>query len=77
MRAFAPATIETTIEHLKDVITNVANDRLPPWFVQDMQGAELLAIIKTEGTRNSVKDHIQTGGHTEYNQEDRGQGDAA
>ena len=57
MGVFAPAIAETTIEHLEDLITDMANDRLPPWFMQAMQGAELLAIIKTEGTRNSVGHH--------------------
>ena len=26
----------------------MANDRLPPWFMHDMEGADLLAIIKAE-----------------------------
>ena len=54
---YAPATAETTIEHLEDLITDIANYQLPPWFMQAMHGAELLEIIKTEGTRNSVGDH--------------------
>ena len=34
MGALAPATTETTIEHLEDLIANMANDYLPPWFMQ-------------------------------------------
>jgi hypothetical protein len=54
---FSPATTETTSEHLEDPITDMANDRLPPWFMKAMQGADLLAIIKTERSKNSIGDH--------------------
>ena len=36
----------------------MANDRLSPWFMQAMQGAKLLAIIKTEGSEDNVRDRI-------------------
>jgi hypothetical protein len=58
MGAFAPATMESAIERLDDLITNMANDRLPSWFMQAMQRAELLAIIKTEGRGSLVGDHM-------------------
>jgi hypothetical protein len=57
MGAFAPVTVQVFVEHLEDLITNMANDRLPPWFMHAMQGADLLAIIKTEGFRECVVDH--------------------
>ena len=57
MGAFVPAIAEAAIEHLEEFITDMANDRLPPWFMQVMPGADLLAIIKTAGSRNSVGDH--------------------
>jgi hypothetical protein len=57
MGAFAPDTVDEAIEHLEDMITDMANDRLPPWLMQAMQGADLLAIIKTEGTKSEVGDH--------------------
>jgi hypothetical protein len=48
MGLFAPATTDTAIENLEDLITDMANDKLSPWFMQAMQGAELLAIVKEE-----------------------------
>jgi hypothetical protein len=57
MGVFAPATTDTAIENLEDQITNMANDKLPPWFMQAMQGAELLAIIMEESRRGNKGDH--------------------
>ena len=36
MGAFAPASAETTIQYLENFITDMANDKLPPWFMQAM-----------------------------------------
>ena len=47
MGAFAPESVETAIKHLEDFIIDMANVRLPPWFMHAMQGADMLAIIKT------------------------------
>jgi hypothetical protein len=58
MGAFAPNTTDEAIEHLEDLITDMANDRLPPWFMQAMQRAELLSKISTEGTEYTSGDHI-------------------
>jgi hypothetical protein len=58
MGAFAPESAETAIEHLKDFITYIANDRLPPWFMHGMQEADLLEIIKTEARAGRKADHI-------------------
>ena len=57
MGAFAPASADTAIQHLEDFITDMANDKLPPWFMQAMQGADLLAIIKAEARGRLKADH--------------------
>jgi hypothetical protein len=36
----------------------MANNKLPPWFMHVMQGADLLAIIKTKGSGCRKSDHI-------------------
>jgi hypothetical protein len=33
MGVFAPTTTNMAIENLEDLITNMANDKLPPWFM--------------------------------------------
>ncbi len=38
-------------------ITEMANDKLPPWFMQEIQGADLLAISKEEGRHGETGDH--------------------
>ena len=58
MRASAQGAAETSIEHLEDLITNMANDMLPPWFMQAMQEADLVVIIKTEAKVGRRADHI-------------------
>jgi len=57
MGAFASYTADEAIEHLEDLIMDMANDKLPPWFMHAMQGAELLSTIKTEGVEGEVGDH--------------------
>ena len=39
MGAFARDTTDEAIEHFEDLITDMANDWLPPYFMQAMQGA--------------------------------------
>jgi hypothetical protein len=36
MGSFAPDTTETAIENQEDLITHMANDKLPPWFMQSI-----------------------------------------
>ena len=43
---------------MKEFITNMANDTMPQWFMQAMQGANLMAIIKTEGVTRRKVDHM-------------------
>jgi hypothetical protein len=58
MGVFAPASANTAIQHLEDFIIDMVKDKLPPWFMQAMQGADLLAIIKAK-TRGGLKaDHM-------------------
>jgi len=42
--------VETIIENLEDFITDMVNDRLPPWFMQAMQGADMMAIVNAKGS---------------------------
>ena len=46
--AFAPLSTYTTVENLEKLISDMANDKLPPWFMQVLQGEDLQAIMKTE-----------------------------
>jgi hypothetical protein len=57
MGAFAPGTAETSIEYLEDLITNMANDSLPPWFMHTIQGADLMAVIKMEARAGRTVGH--------------------
>ncbi len=47
----------TTVENLEKLISDMANDKLPPWFMQVMQGADLLAIAKTKGQESRKAHH--------------------
>ena len=58
MGAFASRAMETSIEHREDMITDMANDMLPLWFMHDIQGADLMEIIKTEARAGQRTDHI-------------------
>jgi len=57
MGAFAPASADTAIQHLEAFITDMAKDKLPPWFMHVMQGADLLAIVKAEVRGRLKADH--------------------
>jgi hypothetical protein len=57
MGPFASKAAETAIGHLEDFITDMANDKMPPWFMQAMQGADLMAIIKSKGAAGRKADH--------------------
>jgi hypothetical protein len=58
MVAFAPESAETTIEHLDDFIPHMANDMLPPWSMQAMHGAYMLAIVKVGARAGRKADHM-------------------
>jgi hypothetical protein len=55
--AFAPVSADTKVDHLDSLISYMANDKLPPWFMQVIQGADLLAIDNTQGSGNYKADH--------------------
>jgi hypothetical protein len=56
--AFAPVSAKTAVENLGKLVSDMANDKFPPWFMQVMQGADLLAIVKTEGSERRKVDRI-------------------
>ena len=45
---FAPPAADEAIQHLEDIISDMANDKLPGWFMQTVQSAELMALVKAE-----------------------------
>jgi hypothetical protein len=55
--AFTLVFAETTMENLERLVSDMANDRLPPWFMQVMHGADFLAIVETEGNGSRKADH--------------------
>ena len=57
MGVFAPGSADTAIEHLEDLISDMANDELPPWFMHAMQGADMMAIIKADRTTQHAINH--------------------
>ena len=57
--AFAPPSADEAIEWLEKLLTNMANAMMPAWFMQAIQAAELMALVKAEATQaGGVADHI-------------------
>ena len=55
---FAPPSADEAFEWLEKLLTDMANDKLPGWFVQAIHGAELMALVKAEATKvGTVADH--------------------
>ena len=49
---------DEAIEWLEKLLTDMANDKLPGWFMKAIQAAGLMALVKTEAARESrVADH--------------------
>jgi hypothetical protein len=47
--AFAPTSADEVIEWQEKLLTDMANDKLPGWFMQDVQSADkLMALVKAE-----------------------------
>ena len=46
-RAFAPVSAESAVENLEKLGSDMANHKLPQWFMHVMHGAGLLVIVKT------------------------------
>jgi len=56
--AFAPPSADEAIDWLEKLLTNMANDMLPGWFMQAIEAAELMALVKAEAKRQGkVADH--------------------
>ena len=45
---FAPEAAEEAVEHLELLICDMANDKLPTWFMRATHDAEVIAIVKKE-----------------------------
>jgi hypothetical protein len=45
---FAPESTDEAVEHLETLISDMANDKLPPWFMHATQSAEVIALVKGE-----------------------------
>jgi hypothetical protein len=45
---FAPETADEAVEHLETIVSDMANDKMPGWFMQATQAAEVIALIKGE-----------------------------
>ena len=55
---FAPPSADEAIEWLEKLLTDMANARMPAWFMQAIQAAELMALVKAEAAEASgVADH--------------------
>jgi hypothetical protein len=55
---FAPPAADEAILHLEELLTNMANDKLSGWFMQTVQYAELMALVKAEKkATETVADH--------------------
>jgi len=56
---FAPPATDEAIQHLEELLSNMANDKLPGWFMQAVNSAELMALVKAEKkTSHTVADHM-------------------
>ena len=61
---FAPEAADEVVEHLETLINDMANDKLPAWFMKATQAAEVIAIVK-KGSKidaNSSAEHRQQAG---------------
>ncbi len=49
--AFAPPFADEATEWLEKLLTDMANDKMPTWFMQAILAAELMALVKAEATQ--------------------------
>jgi len=55
---FAPETSDEAVEHLETLLSDMANDTMPGWFMQATQAAYVIALIKGEKeTKVKKADH--------------------
>jgi hypothetical protein len=43
---YAPETADEVLEHLKLMVSDMANDKMPAWFMQATHAADVIAIVK-------------------------------
>jgi hypothetical protein len=56
---FAPPSADEAIEHLESLLSDMANDKMPGWFMRAVQSAELMALVKVEQKKaDKVADHM-------------------
>ncbi len=48
---FAPPSSDEAIQHLEAILSDMANDNMPAWFMQAVQSAELMALDKVADHR--------------------------
>ncbi len=58
---FAPTSAEEATDHRESLISDMANDKALGWFMQAMQAADLIAIVKNKTTTRALADHRPVG----------------
>ena len=54
-----PPAADEAIHHLEELLSDMANDKLPGWFMYAVQAAELMALMKAEKhATKTVADHM-------------------
>jgi hypothetical protein len=57
-RVFAPESADEAVEHLEVVLGDMADDKMPPWYMQATQAANVIAIVNGETTTShATVDH--------------------
>jgi len=55
---FAPETADEAVEPLEVMLSDMANDKMPLWFMQATQAEDVIAIVKGEKeTIQETADH--------------------
>ena len=56
--AFAPPSADEAIEWLEKLLTDMANDMMPAWFMHAIHAVELMALVKAEAAQfGGIADH--------------------
>jgi hypothetical protein len=56
---FAPETADEAVEHLELLLSDMANDKMPGWFMRVTQAADVIALVKGEKEqRVKTTDHM-------------------
>ncbi len=51
---FAPPSADEAVEHLEALLSDMANDKMPAWFMQEVQPAELMSLVKVETKKGDI-----------------------